>query len=444
MPAEDGRVWRVARAIAPVRREELAPALWSAGLFFCALGSFYVLRPVREEMGVAGGVDQLPWLFTATFLVMLAAVPLYSWLVARLRRQVFFPLVYRFCAAVLLGFFAALSLAEGDWLVLAARGLFVWITVFNLLIVSVFWEVMADLWAKEQGERLFGLVAAGGSAGALVGPLVTALLVPRVGVAGLLLVSVLYLEGALLCARRLDRAFGSGAKGHDTKAMSGERVGGGALAAFAQIARSRRLAGLALFVALMALSGTFAYLEQAKIVKAAVPDPAERTQMFATIDFVVSAISVAMQGLAVGRLIPAVGVAWVLAALPLVSLVGFAALAAAPVLATMVGFQIVRRAAEFSLAKPAREVLFTLEGREAKYKAKHLIDTAVYRGGDLVGAWSFHGLAALGLGTVGLAGVGALVGAPWVALALLLGRTGAKGQGPEDRSEGAGQSPANT
>lgn len=444
MPAEDGRVWRVARALAPVRREELAPALWSAGLFFCALGSFYVLRPVREEVGVASGVEQLPWMFTTTFVVMLAAVPLYSWVVARLRRQVFIPLVYRLCAAVLLAFFAALTLVGDASQPMIAKAFFVWIAVFNLMVVSVFWELMADVWSREESARLFGLVAAGGSAGALAGPLVTALLVPRIGVAPLLLVSVACLEGALLCARRLERSFGTGPRGQGHRDMSKERVGGGALAAFAQIARSPRLAGLALFVALMALSGTFAYLEQAKIVKAAIPDPAERTQLFATVDFVVSAISVAMQGLAVGRLIPAIGVGWVLAALPVVALLGFAALAAAPLVATIVGFQIVRRAAEFSLAKPAREVLFTMEGREAKYKAKHLIDTAVYRGGDLVGAWSFHGLAALGLGVSGLAAVGAVIGAPWIGLALLLGRTGANGQGATDRSEEDGQSPANT
>lgn len=443
MAEEGGPVWRAVRAIAPVERDELAPALWSAGLFFCALCSFYILRPLREEMGIAGGVKGLPWLFTATFFVMLAAVPLYGWLVARFERQVFIPLVYRACAAVLVGFFAAFSLAGPEALVVVARAFFVWVAVFNLFVVAVFWELMADVWRRDQGERVFGLVAAGGSAGALAGPALTATLVEQIGVAPLVLASALCLEAALACRRGLVRSLGTGAYGHAHKGMSDERrtIGGGALAAFTLIVRSRRLLGLSLFVLLLTVTATFAYLEQARIVEAALADPAERTALFARVDLAVNAISVALQGLAVGRLIPRVGVGWTLAVLPILSLAGFVALAATPVLMTLVAAQVLRRAADFSLAKPAREVLYTLEGPEAKYKAKHLIDTALYRGGDLAGAWAFHGLAALGLGTAALAGVGAAISAPWIALSLWLGRTGAKEQVPGDRDD---HTPGNT
>lgn len=443
MADEGSRLWRAVRTIAPVEREELAPALWSSGLFFCALCSFYILRPLRDAMGIAGGVKGLPWLFTATFFVMLAVVPLYGWLVARFQRQVFIPLVYRACAAVLLGFFAAFSLAGGEVLVFVARAFFVWTAVFNLFVVAVFWELMADVWRRDQSERVFGLIAAGGSAGALVGPTLIVALVERIGVAPLLLVSAGFLEAALACRRGLVRSLGTGTNGHVQRDMSDERrkIGGGALAAFVLIVRSPRLAGLTAFVVLLTVTATFVYLEQADIVARALPKRDEQTALFAQVDLVVNAISVTLQGLAVGRLIPRIGVGWTLAILPLLSLLGFVALATSPVLMTLVAVQVLRRAADFSFAKPAREVLYTLEGPEAKYKAKHLIDTAVYRGGDLVGAWAFHGLAALGLGMAALSGVGAVLCAPWVALSLMLGRTGAKGHGPGDSEN---QSPGKT
>lgn len=413
-----------------VRAGEGAAVAWSAGFFFFALSAYYLLRPLRDEMGVAGGSARLPWLFTATFLVMLAAVPLYSWVVARVGRDVFVPLVYRFSAAVLVGFYVWLSRATGDELVWAARAFFVWTAVFNLLVVSVFWELMADLWRRDQGERLFGKIAAGGSAGALVGPFLTATLAPRIGAAALALVAALLLEAALLCRRGIARTLvGARSQARADASEESAPIGGGALAAFALIVRTPRIFGLAAWVLLLAGTGTFAYLEQARIVEASLPDPIARTVLFARIDLVIGAISVAVQGLAVGRLVPRIGVGWTLAILPLLSLVGFSCLALWPTLTALAAFQVVRRAADFSLAKPAREVLFTTLGREAKYKAKHLIDTAIYRGGDLASAWAFHGLVGAGLGASWLAGLAALACAPWAALSLRLGRA----------REGAGQ-----
>lgn len=437
-------MWRAARAVAPLEREELPGALWSAGLLFCVLCSFYILRPLRDEMGVAGGVSGLPWLFTATFVVMLAAVPAYSWVVARFGRRTIVPLVYRFCALVLLGFVAAFAGLGGEAQVWTARAFFVWAAVYNLLVVSVFWELMADLWRREQGERLFGLVAAGGSAGALLGPLLTAALVPHLGTTAMVLLAALFLEGALVCARRLLRAFRTGPQGHVQKTMDERPLGGGALAAFVLIARSPRLRGISLWIVLLTTTATFAYFEQARIVKAALADPAARTALFAKVDLAVNAISVALQGLAVGRIIPKIGVGWTLALLPIVSLLGFAALAAAPLLAVLVGFQVLRRAADYSLAKPAREVLFTQAGREAKYKAKHLIDTALYRGGDVAAGWLYGGLAALGVGGAGLAAVAAGLCLPWAALSRRLERTGSEGHVEEDMSGAPGHSPAKT
>lgn len=423
----------MARAIAPVQREELPGALWSAGLIFCGLCSFYILRPLRDAMGVAGGVDGLPWLFSATFVVMLAAVPVYSWVVARFGRRTIVPLVYRFCALVLLGFVAAFGLLDGAAQVWTARSFFVWTAVYNLLVVSVFWELMADLWRRDQGERLFGLVAAGGSAGALLGPLLTAALVPKLGASALVLLAALFLEGAIVCARGLMRSFRTGSEEHVQKAMSMDArpIGGGAMAAFVLIARSPRLRGISLWILLLTTTATFAYFEQARIVKAAIADPAERTALFAKADFAVNAISVALQGLAVGRIIPRLGVGWTLAALPILSLVGFAVLAASPVLAVLIGFQVLRRAADFSLAKPAREVLFTHLDREQRYKSKAFIDAAVYRGGDLLSGWIYAGLAAAGM-TVGAIALSAAPVAVWWAL---LGRRLGWGERGTDRPD---------
>lgn len=221
-------------------------------------------------------------------------------------------------------------------------------------------------------------------------------------------------------------------------------LGGGALAAFALIAGSPRLRGISIYVVLLTTTATFAYLEQARIVKAAISDPAERTALFATADLAVNAISVTLQGLAVGRIIPRIGVGWTLALLPVVSLLGFVALATAPVLMVLIVFQVVRRATDFSLAKPAREVLFTLAGREAKYKAKHLIDTALYRGGDVAAAWLHGGLSALGLGTPGLAAVAAGLCLPWAGLSRMLGRIGPDEHVIKDMPEETGQSPTKT
>lgn len=438
-----GRVLRAAQRLVPVGADELRAALWSAGLMFAVLCSFYILRPVRDAMGVAGK-DRMQWLFTATFFVMLAVVPLYSALVARLPPRRFIPLMYRLFAAILLAFFAALHLATGAARAFAADAYFVWVSVYNLFVLSIAWALMADVWRREQGERLFGFIAAGGSVGALVGPVVTMALVPELGVAPLLLVSALCLELAVLCQRRLVRALPESAEGHVPKDRPERALGGGALAAFALVLRSPRLLGIAAYMLGLTLTGTFAYFEQTQIVGASVADEVARTQLFARVDLAVNAIALTLQALVVGRLMPAVGVGWTLALLPLISLVGFGALWSAPVLATLVAFQIARRAADFSLSKPAREVLFTLVDREAKYKAKHFIDTAVYRGGDLVGAWLFRGAEAAGLGLSGLAAVAAGMCVPWAALSFGLGRAARERQVREDMSPGTAQPPANT
>jgi AAA family ATP:ADP antiporter len=412
--------------VVPVRPHEVGALLWSFLYFLCLLAGYYILRPLRDEMGIAGGVGQLPWLFTGTFAAMLLAVPIWSALASRLPRQVLIPVAYRFFLANILLFFVLFRM-EGSR-VAAARAFFIWTSVFNLFVVSVFWSFMADLFSHEQGKRLFGFIAAGGSAGALLGPLLTTVLVSIVGPANLLLVAALLLEGACQCVRRLvlwNRrtcaamdTVGGRAAGADAEAP----LGGGIISGVGQVFTSPALLGISAYILFVTLSGTFAYFQQARIISTAVSSAAERTALFARIDLLVNAITIVGQTAITARIFQRVGLRFALALQPALSGVGFAILAAAPVLPVLVVFQVVRRALEYAVGRPAREVLFTLVTREQKYKSKTFIDTVVYRGGDAIGGWAFTGLAALGLALPALALAALPLSAAWLAVALFLGR----------------------
>jgi AAA family ATP:ADP antiporter len=408
----------IARAVA-VRPEELRALAWSFAYFFCLLAGYYVLRPLRDEMGVAGGVRNLQWLFTATFVAMLAVVPVYGAVVARLPRRRFVPIVYHFFAANILAFWLLLALDVGK--VHVARVFFVWISVFNLFAVSVFWSFMADLFAAERGKRLFGFIAAGGTAGALLGPTVTVALAVPLGPANLLIVAALLLEAAVLCAWRLESAAaGLGGEGASQARLAG--LGGGWIAGIAMVLRSPYLAGIALWVAALSIAGTVLYFQQASIVAAASDDPAVRTRIFAAIDLAVGLLTLAVQFFATGRLMQRFGVGAAAAVLPLVFAAGFAVLAASPVLAVVIAFQALQRTANFAISNPAREVLFTALAREEKYKAKNVIDLVVFRGADAAGGWLFAALRGAGLELAAISLVTIAVAAAWLGLSLALGR----------------------
>ena len=416
----DHALHRALARVVAVRPGEARALLWSFAYFFCLLAGYYVLRPLRDEMGIAGGVRNLQWLFTATFLVMLAAVPVFGAVVARLPRKRFVPLVYHFFVANIAVFWVLLTLDIEK--VLVARVFFVWISVFNLFAVSVFWSFMADLWQSEQGKRLFGFIAAGGSAGALLGPVVTVALAVPLGPVNLLIIAALLLELAVLCAHRLESAVPKAEEGGTAKPADSGAIGGGWLSGILMVLRSPYLAGIALWVALLSLAGTFLYFQQASIVAAASDDPAVRTRIFATIDLAIGILTILVQFLATGRLIARFGVGPAAAALPLVFALGFLALAFTPALFVVIGFQALQRATNFALSNPAREVLFTVLEREEKYKAKNVIDIVVFRGADAGSGWVFSALrgAGLELSSISLATVP--VAALWLALALALGR----------------------
>jgi len=417
-----GALSHLVRQALAIRPGEGGAALWSFAYFFCVLSSYYVLRPVREEMGVATGVERLPWLFTGTFLAMAAAVPVFGALAARFPRRTLLPVVYAFFIACILGLFALLrGVGAPAW---APGAFFIWLSVFNLFVVSVFWSFMADVWREEQARRLFGFIAAGGSAGALVGPTVTALLAPRIGPVNLLPVAAAILAGALVCVARLRPGApvaGPGALPDDPAADEAP-VGGGALGGLARVLRSAYLSGIALFVVLGTLFATFVYFQQAQIVRAAFADPGQRTAIFALMDLAVNALTIGAQLFVTGALATRFGLVRVLPALPLVTLAGFTALAMVSTAGVLVAFQVLRRAAQYGITGPAREMLFTVLPREDKYKAKNVIDTIVSRGGDALSGWAFAGLSALGLGMTGVSLVALPLAALWIALAVYLGR----------------------
>jgi ATP:ADP antiporter, AAA family len=376
--------------------EEVEPVRWSFLYFFCLLCGYYILRPVRDEMAIEGGVQHLPWMMTATFVALLLVTPFFGYLSARVPRYRLLLTVYTFFGANLVGFFLLMtSHILPQWI---ARAFFVWLSVYNLFVVSVFWSFMADLFTPGQGAKLFGVIAAGGSAGAMIGPVLTSALTYVVPVPALLLVSTGFLGTCGLCIHRLEQW----SRGRLILPFSrhGSPIGGSIWAGIRLALKSPYLLGICLYLLLLATTATFLYLELTRLVGEQVPSPEGRTRLFAIVDLAVNVMTFLTQFFVTGRLISRFGLASALIVLPLASAVGFGVVGLIPVLTVFICFTIVRRVGEYALAKPAREVLFTVVSREEKYKAKNFIDTAVSRGGDAATGWMVNGVKALGI-TVG-------------------------------------------
>jgi AAA family ATP:ADP antiporter len=369
-------------------------------------------------MGIAGGVKNLPWLFTATFLTLLVAQPFYGALVARLPRARFIPIVYHFFVVNLLVFWALLT--SDIETAVVARVFFVWVSVFNLFAVAVFWSFMADLFTSEQGKRLFGFIGGGGTAGALLGPIITIWLSVPLGPVNLMIAAVIFLELAVFCAYRLERNVVVHAR---TQAQAQtESIGGSAFAGIPELVRSPYILGIAVWVVLLSYAATIIYFEQAHIVSEAVKSAGLQTRIFASIDLAVSLLTLITQLLITGQVLKRVGTGVAAAALPAVYIVGFAALAAMPTLIVVVTVQVVQRWMNFAIANPARQLFFTVVTREEKYKAKNLVDVVVYRGSDALSGWIFDTLQGLGLklGAIALCSLPVVAG--WAVLSLVLGR----------------------
>ncbi|WP_373563470.1 NTP/NDP exchange transporter [Pigmentiphaga litoralis] len=390
-------------------------------LFFCLFAGYFMLRPVRETMGITGGVQHLQWLFTATFVVMLVAVPIYGAFAARVRRARLVPWLYAAFMVQLAAFAAAFYVAADS--VVLARVFYVWVSVYNLFVVSVAWSFLADVCQPGQARRLFGPIAAGASVGGLVGPVLGGLLVRAIGFSGLLLLSAMLLGASLACVAWLlgwRTRHGAAAQGEpDNPARP---LGGSSWAGFVSVLRSPYLLGISAFVILLATASTFLYFEQARLVAEQFPDRVRQAEIFSTIDAVVQALTILIQLGVTGRLAQRFGLRMLLAAIPLAIALGFVALAVMPIFSVLVIVMIVRRVGEYALIRPGREMLFTVVDAETKYKAKNVIDTAVYRAGDAVSGWAKAGIDALGAGAGPAALVGAALALVWAGFGIGLGK----------------------
>lgn len=401
-----------------LRPGELPALMISFGYFFSLLCAYYIIRPLRDEMGILGGIKNLPWLFSGTFLVILAMVPLYGWVSSRYPRRQFLPLVYAFFIVNLLLFYGLFYFQVSPAHV--AQSFFIWVSVFNLFVVSVFWSFMNDIYDKDQAKRLFGAIASGGTAGALCGPILTTWLAQPLGTHNLLLISVALLGLSILLIARLSAWFDQQPQSRvDTSYQ--QPIGGHWLAGFSLVFRSPYLMGISLLILMYTTLSTFLYFQQASIIQDSFSDSAERTSVFAMIDLAVNSLTILIQVFLTGRLVRVLGLAWTLALIPLLLVVGFLLLSLSPVLAVLIVVQVLRRAGNYSIMRPAREMLYVVLGREEKYKAKNFIDTVVYRGGDAVSAWVYDAMRSMGLSLGQIAFIAAPLAAVWALVAYRLG-----------------------
>ncbi len=414
----DGPWWHQLMAVKP---GEWRPLLWSFSYFFALLCSYYIIRPMRDEMGIAGGVENLQWMFSGTFVVMLAAVPLFGWLTRNFAPRRFLPYVYWFFIGNLLLFFILFQSALAH--IYVARAFFIWASVFNLFIVSVFWSFMADTYSNAQAKRLFGVIAAGGTAGALAGPALTVTLVGPLGPNNLLLISVVFLIWAIVCIQRLTiwRSSTSGADDPDRITETSRPLGGSILAGVRLVWHSPYLIGICMLMLLFTTLATFLYFQQAHIIQN-IDDPARRTALFAAMDFAVNALTLVIQIFLTARIVEKFGLGWTLALIPLLLVAGFLLLGILPALWVIVTVQVLRRAGNYAIMRPGREMLYVVLDKEEKYKAKNFIDTVIYRGGDAASAWLYTGLLAIGLSGAGIALAAVPLTGVWAWISYQLGR----------------------
>lgn len=445
MGAETGGLAHRLRTAVGARPGEGLVVLWSSAYYFLVLCAYYVIRPIRDDMGAASGAENLAWLFTGTLVGMLLLHPLYAALVSSLPRNKFIALANRFFILNLVLFYIAFRMVDPSQSVWVGRVFFIWTSVFNLFVVSVFWSLIADVFQPGQGKRLFGIVAVGGTIGAMLGSTITTTLVGALGALNLMLVSAAILELAVHAARLLDRNQGAmieaakadvaadaaalgtiasaPARQMTASTASTDVIGGGVMEGIKHVFASPYLLGVASLILFYSISSTFLYFQQVDIVSRVFGDDSvNRTRVFGSIDLAVNVLTLFAQLFLTGRVMKYLGIGFALAFLPFITLIGFGAMGASPALAVLVVFLVIRRAGNFAIQRPAREALYTVVARTDKYKAKNFSDTFVYRLGDQVGAWAYTGMAFFGLGLSGLSFSMVPFAAGWVVLTLWLGK----------------------
>lgn len=418
---------RLVGRVVLVRPGEFPALLLSALYIFLLFAAYSMLRPVRESFGIERGADDLPSLITATLVAMAVATPVFGWLVSRLPRRRFIPLAYRFFGLNMLAFWGAFYLLPERAHLWLGYGFYVWLSVFNLFVVSVFWGLMADLWTSEQGKRLFGFIGVGATLGVIAGSLTTATLVDALGRVNLMLVSAVLLEGAVWAMLGVAGRFGVRADAKATPELSP-----GALEGLRQVFSSPYLLAASGYMLCYTVCSTFLYIKVGEVVSGAIADRGERTAFYANITLWTNILTLLTQVFLTGRIVRTVGVGVALTAVPLVTIAGFVVLGnaealALPLLGTVFAFSVARGWTNYAVSRPSREMLYSVVSRDEKYKAKPFIDTFVYRGGDALGAWGPTWLARAG---ATLWGGAAVIGAIGLGLGLLLGAMRRKRESP--------------
>jgi len=408
-----------------IKPEELAPVCWGWLYIFSLLCAYYILRPIRDTVSTLTGAHSLPWLFTAVLITMLLLQWPYNKLSQRLPRERFISYSYQACAVILCGFALGFARHGGLYDLFLGRAFFIWVSVFNLFAVSVFWALIVDIFDSERGKRLFGLLAAAATLGAIGGSGLTSLVADHLSTPVLLIIAVVLIQVSVFSAKRLSRC-GRQLSHSKTEDKPHETPAGGGLTplliGIRQTIASPYLLGICGYILFYSVTSTLLYFQQAAIVQHAFSQADQRTTFFANVDLAINVLTLICQLTASGKIISRWGVAVSLTLLPLVSILGFGWLGVAPSLSVLVGFTIVRRAINFALARPSREILFTVVPTSEKYHAKVFIDTLVYRMGDQVGAWSYQAVSLLGVAALPLTLLSMILAAGWAGLSVALGR----------------------
>jgi AAA family ATP:ADP antiporter len=412
-------VQRVFKRASQVEPEEFPAVVTAFLLFFCVLGGYFAVRPVRETVGTLLGAERVSDLYVVTWIASIAIVPAYGALCARYRRSVFLPWIYGF-VAIALAAVGTVFLTHRENTVAVGQFFYVMISVLNLFVVSVFWSFLLEVFTPAQTKRLFPAIAAGGTAGALAGPFLTDMLVGFVGNAGILFFGASLFVVAIICQRVLLRIWNAG---ETAGAVSMDRpMGGNPFAGFTLILKSPYLLGIALFVILLASANTLLYFEQLNLVAATFSDTVTRTRVFSRLDYTVQTLTIGAQFFITGRVAKKWGVIPLVTIVPVIMIAGFLSLAAFYSFGILAVVMVARRVGEYAFVRPGREMLFGGLSNEVKYKAKNTIDVPVYRGGDALSAQVDTALQGGGLSPQSVAVMGAVLSAVWAFNGFVLGK----------------------
>ena len=408
---------RLIGRVALVEKQEMAAVIAAFLLFFFVLGGYFCVRPVRETVGTILGRDRVAHLYLWTWVGSIVIIPIFGLLVARLRRSVVLPLIYGFVAVSLAAIGVVLQANEGS--IAVGQFFYVFISILSLFLTSVFWAFLLELFDSGQAKRLFGVIAAGGTAGALAGPGITYLTVSMLGNGGVLYVGAAMFVAAIFCQQALLRIWKARRESHQEDRPSG----GNPFAGFWLVLRSPYLLAIALFVVLLASDNTFLYFEQLRLVKATFANTQDRTQVFAMLDWIVQGLTILCQLFLTGRIASRLGLSVLLAIIPVIMIFGFLSLAVAGTFAVLAVVFVLRRVGEYAFVRPGREILFSRVDNETKYKAKNVIDVPVYRASDAITAQVSTALEGGALGATAVALIGAGVAALWALNGWWLGKT---------------------